>query len=59
MKTLFVVFVNDQPKGLLNEKEFKSFNRPWWNSSQIINVPQEEWDSGKITINNIQKYISR
>ena len=57
VKTLYVVFVNDHPKGLLTETEFKSFNQPWWNSFQEISVPQEDWDKGTITISSIQKYL--
>lgn len=57
MKKLFVVFVNNRPKGILTESEFEMQTNKYWDSYRSVDVPLKDWVEEKINIGNIKNYF--
>jgi len=54
---LVVLKVNDKPKGLFTQTEYTQYSgKIWWNSTELVQVNQEDYLSGKITVSNYNNF---
>ena len=52
-----VLFKDGVPKGILKGTLQDTTVRTWWTSSQEVEVSEEDYESGKVTISNIKSYL--
>jgi hypothetical protein len=54
-----VLFKDGVPKGILKGtlKENTMNCRTWWTSSQEIEVPEADWNTEKVTLDTIKRYL--
>ena len=53
-----VCYKDGQPKGFMTERQYKGLtNTSWWDSIKRIEVSKNDWDTEKIHIGNIKKYV--
>jgi hypothetical protein len=57
MKTIFVLFVDDKPKGILSEIQLENYSgRIWWTTFKKMLVPTEKID--ELTIGSVKNYLT-
>jgi hypothetical protein len=57
MKTIFVLFVDNKPKGILSEIQLENYSgRSWWTTFKKMLVPIEKIDD--LNIGNVEKYLT-
>ena len=57
MKTIFVLFVDNKPKGILSEIQLMNFSgRSWWTTFKKMSVPIEKIDG--LNVGNVGSYLT-
>lgn len=55
MITIFVLYKNNLPKGLV--KKVDDIKNIWWDYCIETEVPEWDWNNGKVRIDTIQNYL--
>ena len=56
MKPIFVLFVDNQPKGILSEIQLEKYSgRNWWTTFKKMLVPTEKID--ELNIGNVESFL--
>jgi hypothetical protein len=57
-RKVMVLYYNNIPKGFMSLQEFQNFtNRKWWSEQRLIEIPMDIWESNRVHIGNIQRYV--